>query len=86
MPTRVREQCQSPADVKVFGRLHDGPIRARQRQAYEKRQWTKSREVERLQCSGLQECVIETRTLMRMDGASSEHVDGAFKRVMRLPF
>jgi hypothetical protein len=39
--------------VKVFGRLHDDPIRARRRQAYEKRQWTKSREVERLQSGAL---------------------------------
>ena len=31
--------------VKVFGRLHDDPIHTRRRQAFEKRQWTKSREV-----------------------------------------
>ena len=68
--------------MKDFGRLHDDPIRARRRQAYEKRQWTKSREVERLQCSGLHEGLMETRTLMRTDGASSDSVDGAFKRVM----
>ena len=30
------------APYKVFGRLHDDPTRARRRQAYEKRQWTKS--------------------------------------------
>jgi hypothetical protein len=53
--------------VKVFGRLHDDPIRARRRQAYEKRQGTKSRAVERLQCSGLHEGLIETRTLIRTD-------------------
>jgi ATP-dependent DNA ligase len=34
--------------VKVFGRPHDDPIRARRRQAYEKRQWTKSRDVDHL--------------------------------------
>jgi hypothetical protein len=61
-------------------------LSARRRQAYEKRQGTESREVERLQCSGLHEGLIETRTLMRPDGASSEQVDGAFKRVMPLPF
>jgi hypothetical protein len=72
--------------VKVFGRLHDDPIRARRRQAYEKRQWTKSREVERLQSGGLQEGLIVSRTLMSTDGASSDQVDGAFKRVMPLPF
>ena len=74
------------AAVKVFGRLHDDPIRARRRQAYEKHQGTKSQEVERLQCSGLHEGLIETRTLMRPDRASSDQVDGAFKRVMPLPF
>jgi hypothetical protein len=31
------------AFVKLFGRLHDDPSRSRQRQAYEKHQWTKSR-------------------------------------------
>jgi hypothetical protein len=31
--------------VKVFGRLHDDPIHTRRRQAFEKRQWRKSREV-----------------------------------------
>ena len=72
--------------MKVFGRLHDDPIRARRRQAYEKRQWTKSREVERLQCGGLHEGLSETRTLMRPDGAWSDQVGGAFKRVMPLPF
>src|SRR5438128_8189656 len=32
------------APVKVFGRLHDDPIHTRRRQAFEKCQWTKSRE------------------------------------------
>jgi len=41
--------------VKLFGRLHDEAIRTRRRQAYEKHQWTKSREVERLRCGGLGE-------------------------------
>jgi len=58
--------------VKVFGRLHDDPIRTRRQQAYEKRQWTKSRDVERLQSSGLHE-------------TWSDQVDGAFKRVMPFP-
>jgi hypothetical protein len=70
----------------VFGRLHDDPIRAHRRQAYEKRQWTKSREVERRRSGGFQEGLIETRTLMRTDGASSEQVDGAFKQVIPLRF
>ena len=74
------------APYKVFGRLHDDPTRARRRQASEKRQWTKSREVERLQRSGLHEGLIETRTLMRTNGASSDQGDGAFKRVKSLPF
>ena len=58
--------------MKVFGRLQDDPIHMRRQQAFETRQWTKSREVERLQCSGLHEGLIETRTLMRTDGASSD--------------
>ena len=41
--------------VKVFGRLRDDPVRTRRRQAYEKRQWTKSREVGRLRCGGFYE-------------------------------
>ena len=48
--------------VKVFGRLQDHPIRTRRQQAFEKRQWTKSREVERLLCGGLYEGLIEMRT------------------------
>ena len=72
--------------VKVFGRLHDDGYHERRQQASEKRQGTKSREVERLQCSGLQEGLIETRTPMRTDGASSDRGDVAFKRVMLLPF
>ena len=51
--------------VKVFGRLHDDPIHARRRQAFEKRQWTKSREVGRLRCGGLYEGLIGMRTPMR---------------------
>src|SRR6185369_9813248 len=39
--------------VQVFGCLHDDPIHARRRQASEKRQGTKSREVARLRCGGL---------------------------------
>ena len=71
--------------MKVFGRLHDDPIHTRRRQAFEKRQWTKSREVGRLQCGGLYEGLIGARTLMRTDGTSRDEVDGAFKRVMPSP-
>jgi hypothetical protein len=78
-------RCMSQHLVKVFGRPHHDPIRARRRRAYEKRQGTKSQEVERLQCSGLHEGLIETRTLMRTDGASSDQIDGVFKAVMPLP-
>ena len=46
-------KMRTTAFVKLFGRLHDDPIRTRRRQAYEKHQWTKSREVERLGCGGL---------------------------------
>jgi hypothetical protein len=74
------------AIVKVFGRLHDDPIHTRRRQAYEKRQWTKSREVGRLQCGGLYEGLIGTPRLMVRDGTSREELDGAFKRVMPSPF
>ena len=72
--------------VKVFGRLHDDPIHTRRRQAYEKRQWTKSREAGRLRCGGLYAGLMGTRTLMRTDGTSRDEVDGAFKRVMPSPF
>ena len=51
--------------VKVFGRLHDDPIHTRRRQAYEKRQWRKSREVGRLRCGGLYAGSIGMRTPMR---------------------
>src|SRR5882672_7805822 len=51
--------------VKVFGRLHDDPIHTRRRQAFEKRQWTKSREVGRLRCGGLYEGLIGMQTPMR---------------------
>ena len=39
--------------VQVLGRLHDDPIHTRRRQASEKRQGTKSREVERRRRSAL---------------------------------
>ena len=55
--------------VKRFGRLQDHPNHTRRQQAYETRQGTKSRAVERLQCSGLDEGLIETRMLMRTEGA-----------------
>jgi hypothetical protein len=86
IPTTELIALQESAAVKVFGRLHDDPIRARRRQAYEKRQWTKSRDVELLQCSGLHEGLIETRALIRADGTWSDQVDGGFKRVMPFPF
>ena len=59
------------APVKVFGRLHDDPIRTRRRQAYEKHQWTKSREAARLWCGELYE---GTPTLVVRDGRSREEV------------
>ena len=71
--------------MKVFGRLHDDHIHTRRRQAYEKRQWTKSREVGRLRCGGLYEGLIGTRALMRTDRTSRDEVDGAFKRVTPSP-
>ena len=71
--------------VKLFGRLHDDPIRTRRRQAYEKHQWTKSREAARLWCGGLYEGLIGMPTLVVRDGTSREEVDGAFKRGMPLP-
>jgi hypothetical protein len=69
-----------------IGRLRDDPIHARRRQACEKRQWTKSRAAARLQCGGLYEGLIGTRTLMRTGGASRDEIDGTFKRVMPSPF
>src|SRR5688572_29099800 len=71
--------------VKLFGRLHDDPIRTRRRQAYEKHQWTKSREAARLWCGGLYEGLIGMPTPVVRDGTSREEVDGAFKRGMPLP-
>jgi hypothetical protein len=73
------------ANVKLFGRLHDDPIRTRRRQAYEKHQWTKSREAARLLCGKLYEGLSGTPTLMVRDGTSREEFDGAFKRGMPLP-
>ena len=72
--------------VKLFGRMQHHPIHTRRQQAFEKCQWTKSREVERLPCGGLCEGLIDMRTLMRTDRASRDQVDGAFKRAMPLPF
>ena len=57
----------------VFGRLHDDPIHTRRRQAFEKRQWTKSREVGRLRCGGLYAGSIGMRTPMR---SVERRVDG----------
>jgi hypothetical protein len=65
-------------------RLHDDPIHTRRRQAFEKRQWTKSREVARLRCSGLYEGLLATPTPMT-DGMSRDEIDGALKRVMPSP-
>jgi hypothetical protein len=77
--------AEGSAFVKLFGRLHDEPIRTRRRQAYEKHQWTKSREAARLRCGGLYENLIKTPTLMVTDGTSRDEVDGASKRVMLSP-
>ena len=71
--------------VKLFGRLHDDPIRTRRRQAYEKHQWTKSREAARLGCGGLYQGLSGTPTLVVSDGTSREEVDGAFQRGIPLP-
>ena len=71
--------------VKLFGCLHDDPIRRHRRQAFEKHQWTKSRETARLRCGGLGQVLVGTPTLVVRDGASREEVDGAFQRVMPLP-
>src|SRR5262245_26131819 len=61
------------------------PIHTRRRQAYEKRQWRKSREVGRLRCSGLCEDLIGTPTLMRTEATARDEVDAAFKRVTPSP-
>jgi hypothetical protein len=58
-------QPLTAAYVKVFGRLHDDPIHTRRRQAFEKHQWTKSREVWRLRCVGLYERLFGMWTPMR---------------------
>jgi hypothetical protein len=71
--------------VKVFGRLHDDPIHAHRGQAYEKRQWTKWREVGRLRRNALYRSLTGAPTLMLADGTSREEVEGAFKRVMPSP-
>ena len=78
-------QSLTPVIVKLFGCLHDDPIRRRRLQAYEKHQWTKSREAARLWCGGLYEGLIGMPTLVVRDGTSREEVDGAFKRGMPLP-
>jgi hypothetical protein len=93
MPARYRFQNEASSRyfaavhesgcVKVFGRLHDDPARARRRQAYEKHQWTESREPARVRCDELYQGLIETPTLMVRDGTSRDEVDGAFKRLMR---
>src|SRR5262249_17233842 len=75
---------ESPA-VKVFGRLHDDPIHTRRGQAYEKHQWTKSREVGRLRRHVLYGGLTGTPTPMLADGTSRDKVDGAFKPVMPSP-
>ena len=81
LPVRERDaQCRLLC--RFSERRHDDPIRTRRRQAYEKRQWTKSREAARLRCGGLYEGLIETPALMVRDGTSRDEVDGAFKRVM----
>jgi hypothetical protein len=61
------------------------PVHTRRRQAYEKRQWTKSQEAARLRCGGLCEGLIGTPTLVMTDGMSRDEVDGTFKRVMPSP-
>jgi hypothetical protein len=65
------------AFVKVFGRLHDDPIHAHRGQAYEKRQWTKSREVGRLRRNALSRGLTGALTLMLAYGTSRDEVDGS---------
>jgi hypothetical protein len=81
----AQRASETSGPVKVFGRLHDDPIRARRRQAYEKRQGTKSRLVGRRRRSGLYPGLIGVPALMLVDGAPPDDVDGAFKRVMTSP-
>jgi len=52
------------------------------RQAYEKRQGTKSRGAGQLRRSRLYDGLIGTPTLMMTDGTSLQEVEGAFKGVM----
>jgi hypothetical protein len=68
--------------VQVFGHLHDDPIHTHRRQAYEKRQGTKSRLVGRLRCGGLDAGLIGVPTLMTSDGTPRQEVEGTFKVVM----
>jgi len=55
------------AHVTGFGRLHDDPMRTRRRQAFEKRQWTKSRE------GG---AITVRRALRGFDWDADAHEDG----------
>src|SRR5512145_53601 len=54
----------------------DDPIHVRRRQAYEKRQWTKSRLVGRRRRRGLYPGLIGVPALMLVDGTSPDDVDG----------
>ena len=60
-------------------------LSAHRGQAYEKRQWTKSREVGRLRRNALYRGLARAPTLMLADGTSLDEADGAFKRVMPSP-
>ena len=56
---------QNDRSCEAFRTPARRPIRTHRRQAFEKRQWTKSREVGRLRCGGRYEGLIRTRTPMR---------------------
>jgi hypothetical protein len=56
--------------VQVFGRLRDDPIRAYRREASEKRQGTKSREVGRRRGSGFYGDLAATSIVGMVDWAS----------------
>src|SRR5262245_32275696 len=75
--------CGQLCTVQPFGAkqkhdalLHDDPIHRRRRLAYEKRQWTKSREVGRQRRNALYGGLTATPTLMLADGTSRDEVDG----------
>jgi len=65
------------AFVQVFRCLHDNPIRRHWRQASEKRQGTKSREVEPRRCSGLYGDLVASGVMAVVDWAGPERAGRA---------